>query len=113
MNESVFNDRIDATLLAIEEAIDESGADLDYETANGILTLTCPNDTVIIINRQAAALQLWVAAKSGGFHFDFVEEQSQWMRDDDQEPLSVLLARVVKDQSEEEVDFSPLASLGL
>lgn len=108
MNESEFNDQIDATLLAIEEAIDESGADLDYETANGILTLTCPNDSVVIINRQAAASQLWVAAKSGGFHFDYVVEQSQWQRDSDQEPLAQLLARVVKEQSDEDVDFSIL-----
>ena len=106
MNESEFNEKIDATLIAIEEAVEDSGADIDFENANGILTLTCPDNSVVIINRQSAANQLWVAAKSGGFHFDFNTEENQWLRDDsEQEPLAQLLTRVVAEQSDETVDF--------
>ena len=64
---------------AVEEACDESGADIDYETASGILTLTFSNGSQIIINRQAALKQIWVAAKQGGFHFDLDESSEQWL----------------------------------
>ena len=83
MNESEFNDVVDDILIeiedAIEEACDETGADIEYETASGILTLDFANGSQIIINRQAPLQQIWVAAKQGGFHFDFNEESEQWV----------------------------------
>lgn len=83
MNESEFNDLVDDVLIsiedAIEEACDDSGADIDYETAAGILTLSFSNGTQIIINRQAPLKQIWVAAKQGGFHFDFDSDSEQWL----------------------------------
>lgn len=82
MNESEFNDIVDEILIEIEDAVedvcDETGADIDYETASGILTLTFTNGSQIIINRQAPLKQIWVAAKSGGFHFDFDESSDEW-----------------------------------
>lgn len=83
MTESEFNDVIDELLIeiedAVEEACDETGADIDYETASGILTLSFSNGSQIIINRQAPLQQIWVAAKQGGFHFDFIIETEQWI----------------------------------
>ncbi len=83
MNESEFNDIVDDILVEIEDAIedacDETGADIDYETVTGILSLTFTNGSQIIINRQAPLKQIWVAAKQGGFHFDFDESSQQWL----------------------------------
>ncbi|MFK5915281.1 MAG: iron donor protein CyaY [Woeseiaceae bacterium] len=83
MNESEFNDVVDDIFIeiedAIEEACDETGADIDYETTSGILTLTFANQTQIIINRQAPLQQIWVAAKAGGFHFDFDSGKEKWI----------------------------------
>ena len=85
MNESEFNDIVDDILIeiedAVEEACDESGADIDYETTSGILTLVFTNGSQIIINRQAPLKQIWVAAKQGGFHFNFNTESEQWICD--------------------------------
>ena len=85
MNESEFNDIVDDILIEIEDAVEEacveSGADIDYETTSGILTLTFTNGSQIIINRQAPLKQIWVAAKQGGFHFDFNTESKQWICD--------------------------------
>lgn len=83
MNESEFHQRVDAMLLAIEEAIDDSGTDLDYENAAGILTLTLGNGSQIIINRQTPVKQLWLAVRSGGFHFDWSDEAEGWVGDRD------------------------------
>ena len=97
MQESKFNQYIDETLLAIEEAIDEMSLDIDYDTIAGILTLEFPNQTKIIINRQAANSQLWVAARSGGFHLDFIDEQ--WFCKKEDCNLQVLLDRLCSDQA--------------
>jgi CyaY protein len=83
MNESEFNDIVDDILVTIEDAVedasDETGADIDYETASGILTLSFTNGSQIIINRQAPLKEIWVAAKSGGFHFAFDESSDEWL----------------------------------
>lgn len=79
MNENQFNQNLDELMMAIEDAIEEAGLDIDYETAAGILTLTCENGSQIILSRQTPLLQLWVAAKSGGFHFDFDKKKGEWV----------------------------------
>lgn len=83
MNESEFNDIADDLLVEIEDTVeeicDETGADIDYETTSGILTLEFSNGSQIIINRHAPLSQIWVASKQGGFHFDFDDESEKWM----------------------------------
>jgi len=76
MDESVFHERVDDLLLAIEDAVEDSGADIDYETAGGILTLRFADGSQIIVNRQTPVRQVWVATRSGGFHFDYDEWRS-------------------------------------
>jgi len=78
VNESEFDDLAEATMLAIEEAIDESGAEIDYDNAGGILTLEFENGSQIIVNKQAPLSQIWVAARSGGFHFDYDADSERW-----------------------------------
>jgi CyaY protein len=70
MNESEFNKLADATLAAIEQAIERSGADIDFELqAGGVLELEFDNGSKMVINRHGVAQEIWVAARSGGFHF--------------------------------------------
>ena len=78
MNESKFNRLAEETMIAIEEAVEASGADIDYDNVADILTLEFPNRSRIIINKQTPLSQIWVAAKSGGYHFDFDEERNLW-----------------------------------
>ena len=57
-------------MFSIEEAIDDSGVDIDYENSGGMLTLTCEvNGSQIILSRQPAMREIWLAAQAGGFHF--------------------------------------------
>ncbi len=78
MNESQFNQLAEETMIAIEEAVDASGADIDYDNAGDILTLEFADGSQIIINRQTPLSQIWVAAKSGGYHFDYDEANQVW-----------------------------------
>lgn len=101
MNESEFHQRVDDMLLAIEEAIDESGADIDYENTAGILTLELENGSQIIINRQTPVKQLWLAVRSGGFHFDWSDELAGWVRDSDGAPFIEVLNQALGEQGGE------------
>ena len=105
LTESEFNDKMDQTIIAIEEALDEiDELDIDYETSGGILNITLENGSKVIINRQTPLKQLWLAAKDGGYHLDWVD--GQWQTDKDQEPLQALLNRVLSQQSGEVVSLS-------
>lgn len=103
MNESEFDKKATDTLLTIEQAIEESGADIDFEAAGGILTLEFANGTKIIINKQGAAGQIWVAAKSGGYHYGFVD--GRWINDQGGGELMSELSRFIREQSDEAVNL--------
>jgi CyaY protein len=106
MTESEFNQRVDDTLLAIEEAIDASGADIDYESAAGILTLTIEeNASQIIINRQGPVKQLWLATKTGGYHYDWSDEAGGWLLDSDGSPFTEMLNRALVEQGGEALEL--------
>ena len=79
MTDAEFETLYSQTLLQIEDAIEAADPDMDYETVNDILTVTCPDGSSIIFTRQTAARQLWLAAKSGGFHFDYDPDEASWV----------------------------------
>ncbi len=78
MTESEFNELIDRTFAALEAALDQVDADLDYETSGGVLTVAFDNDTKLVFSRQPPTRQLWLAARSGGFHFAYDEAAGDW-----------------------------------
>ncbi len=75
MNDSKYNFIADELLLAVEEAIENCGEDIDYESVTGLLTLTFKNGTKIILNKQAPLHEIWVATKFNGHHFHLQGEQ--------------------------------------
>jgi CyaY protein len=106
MNESEFHQQVDTLLLAIEEAIDDSGADLDYENSAGILTLILENDSQIIINRQTPVKQLWLAVRSGGYHFDWSDDAGGWVGDRDGVAFLEVLNKALVEQGGEALNLS-------
>jgi CyaY protein len=107
MTESEFNQRADDIIERIEEAVDDSGANIDFETTGGILTLIFEDNSKIIINRQTPVQQIWVAAKSGGFHFSYDEMQDKWLKDTDGQELFAALSRYCSEQSGEQLELMP------
>lgn len=99
----------DDLMLAIEEAIDQSGEDIDYEASAGVLTLTVEgNASKIIISRQPALQQIWVAAKSGGYYFNLLgndDAENIWICTTTEETLNELLCRVFQEQEGGNISF--------
>lgn len=106
MNESDFDQLAEDTMLAIEEAIDACDVDIDYDNAGGILTLEFDNGSRIIINRQTPLSQLWVAARSGGYHFDYDADAECWRLQGTGEELFSCLGRYCSEQAGTEVELS-------
>jgi len=106
MNETEFHDNADQTIEAIQDAIDASGADIDYEEVGGVLTLEFENGSKIIFSKQPPAMQLWMAARSGGFHFDYDADRQQWVCDSgEREELFQMLSRLATEQGGEEIEL--------
>ena len=102
MNESDFHRAVDAVLARVESAV-EAGDALEVDLESGILTITCPDASRVIVNRQTPNREIWVAARSGGFHFRFVD--GAWRDTRSGEELFASLARIVRSQSGEEIAF--------
>jgi CyaY protein len=102
MTESEFHRAVDAVLSRIEAAV-EREEDLDVELESGILTITCPDESRVIVNRQTPNREIWVAARSGGFHFRFAD--GRWSDTRSGEDLFATIARVVAAQSGAKLAF--------
>jgi len=101
MNDSQYNIIADEVLLAIEEAIEDCGVDIDYEGVGGLLTLTFKNGSKIIINKQAPLHEIWVATKFNGHHFAMQNEQ--WIDKRSGDELWAFLSKSVSVQAETEI----------
>lgn len=99
MNDSEFNQKARATLLAIEEAVESSGAEIDFEMNGEVLTLEFANGSQIVINRQVATHEIWVAAKSGGFHYRHEPALDRWVNTAGGGELFAELSRLASLQS--------------
>jgi CyaY protein len=104
MTESEFNSLADSALERISSAIDESGADCDAGLGQGgVLNIEFPDGARIIVNRHTAAREIWVAAKSGGYHFRLAEER--WVNTRDGSELYSALSRLLTEQAGSPIDL--------
>jgi CyaY protein len=81
MTDLEFQDRAEAVLRAIELACDrineETDADIDNQRVGGMVTLGFANRSQIVINLQKPLHEVWMASRSGGFHYRF--DGQAWM----------------------------------
>lgn len=100
MTESEFLQLADQALVSFEETIEALGEqldlDVDIERQGYVLTLDFDRFGKIIVNAQAPMMELWVAAKSGGFHF--ARKNGQWTNTRDGETWGPALSRIVSAQ---------------
>jgi CyaY protein len=70
-----------AVLASIEAQIDrwlqDDVVDIDSQRSGGLLELSFPDGTKIIVNTQPPLQEIWLAARSGGYHFKHVD--GRWL----------------------------------
>ena len=73
MTDSEFMDRAEQLLQTVEHGCDAindiTDADIDNQRVGGMVTLTFANGSQIVVNLQKPLHEVWLAAKSGGFHY--------------------------------------------
>ncbi|MDC8760269.1 iron donor protein CyaY [Janthinobacterium fluminis] len=102
MSESEFLALAEATLTAIEAALDrlndEDVLDVECSRSGNVLEIEfIDNGSKIIVNSQAPMQQLWVAAKAGGFHYNRVG--AQWIDSRDGSELFAALSGLASAQA--------------
>ena len=104
MNDSEFNELAEALLSRIEAGLDDCGADLDFsQISAGVLEIEFDDGSKIIVNRHGAAKEMWIAARSGGFHFRW--DGADWRDTRSGESFISSLTRLVSAQAGTPVSF--------
>jgi len=102
MSESEFLALAEATLNQIEAALDrlndEDVLDVECSRSGNVLEIEfIDNGTKIIVNSQAPMREMWVAARSGGFHYKRVD--GQWVNTRDGSELFAALSTMASEQA--------------
>ncbi len=107
MTDLEYQDLAERALNAIEIACDrindETDADIDNQRTGGMITLTFANRSQIIINLQKPLQEIWMAAKAGGFHYKFKDQQ--WTDTKDASDFFASLSRNASEQSGQALVF--------
>jgi CyaY protein len=91
-------DRALATIgAALDAALADSDADVDWSLNEGILEIECADGSKLIVNRHLPNREIWVAAKTGGFHF--AARDGGWRDTRSGAQLGVALAALLRSQA--------------
>jgi len=90
MTESEFLALADRTLGTIEAALERAAiacdVDIECTRSGNVLEIEfIDSESKIIVNSQAPMQEMWVAAKSGGFHYKY--DDGRWINTRDQSEL--------------------------
>jgi CyaY protein len=65
----------------VDRWLEDEVVDIDTHRTGGLLELSFPNGSKIILNTQPPLQELWLAARSGGFHYRYQDGQWRDTRD--------------------------------
>lgn len=95
LTDLAFHELTGRILASIEATADrwlqDDVVDVDTHRTGGLLELSFPGGSKIVINTQPPLHELWLAARAGGYHFRHV--QGRWVEREGREFFEVLSAR--------------------
>ena len=110
MTDLEFLDHAERLLASIETSCDrlndDTDADVDNQRVGGMITLTFPNRSQIVVNLQKPLHEVWLAARCGGFHYKF--DGARWMDTKGQGEFWQSLSRYASEQAGQELVFGLL-----
>jgi CyaY protein len=108
MTDLDYMDRAESALAAIERACDRlndaTEADIDNQRVGGMITLSFPNGSQLIVNLQKPLQEIWLAARSGGYHYR--HDGAAWVDTKTGEEFFANLSREASLQAGLRLDFS-------
>ena len=109
MTDLEFLDQAERLLAGVEISSDrlndDTDADIDNQRVGGMVTLTFPNRSQIVINLQKPLHEVWLAARCGGVHYKF--DGTHWMDTKGQGEFWESLSRYASEQAGQNLLFKP------
>ena len=93
MTEKEFNELADAVFSRIEQSVDASGKDIECSLNGPVMELDLADGSQIVINRHGPNKEIWLATRSGGFHYSY--RNSQWVSSRDGSELFSKLEELI------------------
>jgi CyaY protein len=107
LTDAEYYARASALLARIEATIDawlqDDVIDIDGARTGGLLELSLPDASKLVVNTQPPLHEVWLAARAGGYHFRWVD--GRWLDREGQEFFEVL-SRCASAQAGQPLDFS-------
>ena len=107
MTDLEYLDHAEAALAAMERGCDTindaTDADIDNQRVGGMITITFPNGSQLIVNLQKPLQEIWPAARSGGYHYR--HDGSVWRDTKSGEEFFAQLSREASAQSGQPLTF--------
>lgn len=101
MTESEFLELAETCLQQVEEfferAYENDEYDVECSRSGNVLTIEfVENGSKIIVNSQAPMQEMWIAARSGGFHYKY--NGQHWRNTRDASELFATLSKIAREQ---------------
>jgi CyaY protein len=107
LTEREYHAQADAVLALIESRVDrwlqDDVIDIDTARVGGMLELTFPTGSKIVVNTQPPLHELWLAARAGGYHFRYVD--GRWLDTKDGREFFATLSRAATEQGGRPLKF--------
>ena len=108
LTDAQYHQKTSAVLATVEATVDrllqDDVVDIDASRTGGLLELGFPNGSKIVLNTQPPLHELWMAARSGGFHYKHAN--GRWLDREGREFFEALSA-CASEQAGVAVRFSP------
>lgn len=105
-----FHAKASAVLAGIEATVDawlqDDIVDIDTQRTGGLLEMSFPNGSVIVVNTQPPLQELWLAARSGGYHYKHVPG-GRWCDTRDGRDFFEALSACASEQAGQPLRFAP------
>ena len=108
MTDSEYLAASHAVLASVETCIDawlqDDVVDIDTHRTGGLLEMSFPNGSKIVLNTQPPLHELWLAARAGGFHYKYVS--GVWRDTRDGRDLFEALSSCASEQAGQPLRFN-------
>src|SRR5260370_34038295 len=99
MDGNEFRERSDACLAKVAKWLEDLDPDEgDYTTAEGVVTIEFAGGAKFSLSRQSQMKQMWLAAGSHAYHYNWDLARSIWLDDKDSHQLLRRLAESISVQ---------------
>lgn len=110
MTETEFLALAERTLSVIEASVEAaanaSDVDIECSRSGNVLEIEClDNGSKVIVNSQSAMQEIWIAARSGGFHYRY--QEGRWLNTRDGSEMFAALSAILGEQAGLRLQLAP------